>query len=183
MTPFCTHQSSSVPTHRRLAFPAIPCAKIVPDTDCHVGQGFATVVAHGFRSTDALQTAVKTAVQFALQGTALVDSLTSSTDLVVDVTFLSDNLQTLPPISMPAAVVPSAAPPAAAPTPTTTTSSPVVVPTETTLDDTPAPVPTAPTVPTVPAPTPATAPHPQHQCNHRRNHRYPQDPRLISLPS
>lgn len=143
---------------------SIVCTKVVPDTDCYVGQGSATVIASGFLTRGDLKSFVVSAMQIAVQGDSFVGSLDSSA--VVDITLLDDSLQILPPISMPIAAVPVDAPintPFDSPT-----MSPVLVPFLTAPNEESTGVPSvangtpSPESPGVPTPdsvsTPTTAP-------------------------
>jgi hypothetical protein len=79
-------------------YPTVNCAKIVANTDCYVVQGFSTVIGSGF-SDESMQSIFKEAVQLAIQENSIVESL--NTTLVVDVSSLTDTLETSPPISVP----------------------------------------------------------------------------------
>lgn len=59
-------------------------------------QGISTVVATGFFNLQEIEDAFKVAVQLALQGNAILSQI--DTDIVLDVSALSDSLATLPPI-------------------------------------------------------------------------------------
>lgn len=156
-------------------FPPVTCTKSVLDTDCYVGKGAATVIGTGFTSEAQLASFVRSVMQAAVQGNTLIQSL--NTNLVMDVTFLADNLQTLPPITpAPIAVAAPVAPVPLSTAPTETPPSGFDFPSFTGATEmpavAPAPGPTAPTAPTSPifdfptfvdgtvAPFPAPIPRP-----------------------
>ena len=126
-------------THTFAPLHIVTCTKSVPNTSCYVGQGGTTIIGTGFTSEAQLAVLLQSALQAAVQGNALIQSL--NTNVVVDMTLLdSTTRQTLPPIT---------------PAPL---ASPVVVPMPTVNAPTAGfnfpsfrPAPTAPTPPTSPA--------------------------------
>ena len=121
----------------------VPCPKTVSNTDCYVVQGLSTVIGIGERDDDYVQSTFQLALQSVLQNNAIVPLLSTTTNVVVDISALTDSLETPPPIILqPQAPVsaPLPTPPLASPTSATSpVAGPVAVTAPTRLTFAPIP--------------------------------------------
>ena len=78
----------------------VPCPKIVTNTDCYVVQGLSTVIGTGVRDDDYVQATFQFALQSVLQNNAIVPLLASATNVVIDVSGLTDDLEVSTPINI-----------------------------------------------------------------------------------